>query len=76
MTGVTSAGSGPTSVNIRFSTPQGGTYNINCTIYYILTAATAPMSLSVMNTSSSVLDITWGVPLCDNGIRTGYIVSI
>ena len=76
MTGVTSAGRGPTSDNVRFSTPQGGTYNIICTIYYILTAATAPMSLSVMNTSTSVLDITWGVPLCDNGIRTGYIVSI
>ena len=50
------------------------------TVLYIthcmLTAATAPMSVSVTNTSSSVLAITWDVPLCDNGVRTGYMVSI
>jgi protein tyrosine phosphatase len=61
VTGVTSAGSGPTSNPANFPTSQG--------------IAEAPQTLTVTNTSSTILNVMWDVPICDNGVRTGYVIT-
>ena len=39
-----------------------------------ITAPTATRDVLLVNTSSTSLHLTWEPPICDNGIRTGYIV--
>ncbi|XP_019855187.1 PREDICTED: receptor-type tyrosine-protein phosphatase F-like isoform X2 [Amphimedon queenslandica] len=59
VTGVTSAGRGPTSNRTTFMTPEG--------------FATVPQVLTVVNQSNSTsLLITWYPPECYNGILDGY----
>ena len=42
---------------------------------HLFVVATEPRGLTVIYLNSTALEVTWEPPLCDYGIRRGYIVS-
>ncbi len=50
--------------------------NVIIIIIIIITVPTAPSNVTLMNTSSTSLMLEWDQPICDNGVRTGYMVCI